>query len=271
MRSVMLAAVHYGELSESPASDVVHRLVKHELVQEAIEVVDQPPLVDTANVSELIAWRHDQRILESRWRRYLTSRSSWRDLAATVNERLYRLQLHLSGGFRSLQWRTRQIEKLVTAKHIRAWEEFVQSPHTTLVVIESDATLAPDSLGGVANALERATRDEPTYVNLAGGFTQNELLIEGLAAEGRDGMTIFSLPVTNTSCAYAINRSLVLNILSFLDESPGSRVLGIDWLFNAFFINETSRGNRILCLHSQPPALQHGSITGVTQSWHPDR
>lgn len=271
MRSVVLAAVHNGELKQSPAQEVLLNLLASDLTQEAFEVFDQPESLGTVDTDELVSWRHAQRHLEGQWRKHLKRDNPLRNAAAAFNEGMYRLRLRFDSEFQTGQWHTRQIERFVTAKHIRAWRKFIESPHSTLVVIESDATLTRESRGRVNNVLVEVTSDQPTYVNLAGGLSRSDIAIGSLAAGDVNGMTVFNRPVTNTSCAYALNRSLVVDILSFLDESPETATLGIDWLFNAFFINQTVKGKEIRCLHSQPPALLHGSLTGITRSWHPDR
>ena len=267
----MLAAVHYGELSQSPARHVVQELAASGVVHEFIEVTHQPDLVTTPNVPELLAWRHDQRLLEHQWREYLDKASALQDIAAKVNEHLYHIRLRVDRNFRCSQWRIRQIEKYVTAKHVQAWRQFVDSSCSVLVVIESDATLTPDSVNGVTDALAELTAAEPAYVNLAGGLHREDISIEHLAASQVDGMTEFTRSVTNTSCAYAVNRALVVELLSFLSTNPEAGTLGIDWLINSFFMNQTSAGSNVRCFHSQPPAVLHGSLTGITQSWHPDR
>jgi hypothetical protein len=159
----------------------------------------------------------------------------------------------------------------VTAKHVYAWQEFVASPSSALVLLEADATLTPESISRVTKALTEAATDLPTYVNLAGGLDRSAIAIENLAAGDLNGMMVFGQPVTNTSCAYVVNRSLAVELLSFVTAAPEVANLGIDWLFNAFFIDETYKGESIRCFHSEPPALLHGSLTGVTRSWHPDR
>ena len=46
---------------------------------------------------------------------------------------------------------------------------------------------------------------------------------------------------------------------------------GIDRLLNAVFLEVLAEGTSLICLHADPPALIHGSLAGVTRSWHPDR
>ena len=271
MRSVMLAVVHYGELAQSPAQHVVENLTASEVAHEFIEVTHQSDLVTTPNIPELLAWRHDQMLLEQQWRDYLDTANTLRDFAANINRHLCSIRLRLDRDFRESQWRARQIEEFVTAKHIQAWRHFIDSSCSVLVVIESDATLTPDSVRGVADAVAEASVVGPSYVNLAGGLNRQGISIEHMTASQVNGMTEFTRPVTNTSCAYAVNRAVVLELLAFLATDPEAGTLGIDWLFNAFFIDQTDKGKELRCLHSQPPALQHGSLTGVTRSWHPNR
>ena len=267
----MLAAVHYGELAQAPAQQVVDQLVGSEVVQEVFEVSDQPDLVTTPNIPELLAWRHDQKRLEHKWRDHLNRANALQDFAANPNEYIYRIRIRLDRNFRESQWRARQIERFVTAKHIQAWRQFASSPYSGLVVIESDATLTPDSVNRVTVVVAQLSVDELIYVNLAGGLDRRDISIEHLAATQMNGMTSFTRPVTNTSCAYAVNRSAVRELLTFLSTNPKAGTLGIDWLFNSFFMSWTSAGNTIRCLHCQPPALMHGSLVGITDSWHPDR
>ena len=271
MRSVMLAAVHYGELSMSPAQEVLQLLVDAKVVQEVIEVTEQSDVSLTPDVAELISWRRNQRVLEARWRVHLQKHSSLRDLVASLSQCVYEFRLRRDWCFRRSQWQTRQIEKYVTAKHILAWQRFSESAHSTLVVVESDAKATPDSVSRVSEALAALDTGRSTYVNLAGGLSRADISIEHLAFSEHHGTTSFARPVTNTSWAYAINRCIADALLEFLFRSPNSGNLGIDWLFNAFFMDQTLGGQVIECLHAKPPALQHGSLTGVTRSWHPNR
>lgn len=267
----MLAAVHYGELSDSPGQEVVDELLRSGLAGEFIEIVKQPAIVHSVDIPVLMRWRRDQVRLERQWRKYLGRPSYARSLAAVINQRLYEARLKWNGNFREMQWISRQIEQFVTAKHISAWQLFMSSDHSALIVMEADATLRQDSIVRLTEAVAGLDSAAATYVNLAGGLDSADLSIAHLVTTESNGLRSFSQPVTNTSCAYAMNQPLVSDLLAFLSDVPESGNLGIDWLLNSFFIRQIAAGKPVRCAHAHPPALQHGSLVGLTRSWHPDR
>lgn len=271
MRSVMLAAVHNGELRNSPAWTVARELESEGTVQEVIEVFAQPKVTDISDVEALVRWRREQRQLEARWRKYLGQASLVRNGLARAGEQIFALRLLIDRGFRAKQWRARQIEEFVTAKHIESWLRFLESRHDFLIVVESDAIVPDIGLDGVRNALVELPTRPGAYLNLAGGLDHSNLGIEKLIVERLPGFVSFEPPVTNTSCAYALNRELAAGLCAFLEAEPEARALGIDWLLNAFFLSQAAAQPSIVCFHCEPPALLHGSIEGLTQSWHPDR
>ena len=89
---------------------------------------------------------------------------------------------------------------------------------------------------------------------------------------GQEVLTFYK-PVTNTSCAYIINRPLVDLLLDAASEPSNEqwRQLAIDWFINSLFIHISGQGEDIRCTHFDPPLLIHGSISGTFKSWHPDR
>ena len=271
MRSVLLAAIHNGELDNAPAQQVLDLLVDEGLTQGVIEVHEQPALVVQVNQTELQLWRRYQQHLESRWRNHIDQADIGREIAARINLNAYRFRLRGSRQFRNKQWRQRQVEKFVTAKHVHSWKQFLDSTADILIVLESDAAITPDLATTMDSVLSRLTEPIPTYLNLAGGLNTRDLGIKELVNKRAHGITTFTRPVTNTSCAYAINRPLAEQMINFLTASPESGQLGIDWLFNAYFLYATSHDEPIACLHATPPVLLHGSLHGITSSWHPDR
>jgi len=269
--STLLAAIHNGELAQSPAQEVINELSTKGEVDDVIEVSDQPPLQPLIPSKELLEWRRCQGQLEKRWRAHLGQSSKWIDQASVLNKALYRARLGLSRDFLSQQSMARQVEKAVTAKHVTSWQRFLDSSHDLLIVMESDATVT-DRLGQSLRTIKQVAQfDQPMYVNIAGGLEAAYLKIDTLTQSSIPGFLSFVRPVTNTSCAYAMNRNLAHRILSFLADSPQSTKLGIDWLVNAFFLEVQAEGTSLTCLHADPPALIHGSLAGVTRSWHPDR
>lgn len=269
--STLLAAIHNGELAQSPAQRVIEELSAAGEVNEVIEIHEQTPLAPRIPTEELLEWRRSQVQLEKRWRAHLDRSNILMDQASILNQVIYRAKLGLSKDFLSRQSMARQVEKAVTAKHVASWRNFVDSSHDLLIVMESDAT-STDLLVPALKMLKRAMQDDqPTYVNIAGGLDARDLKIEHLMRRSKPGFVSFSRPVTNTSCAYAMNRELAYRVVSFATDSPLSMELGIDWLFNAFFLELMAGDASVTCLHANPPALIHGSLAGVTRSWHPDR
>ncbi len=271
MRSVMLAAVHNGELRNSPAWTVARELEMEGTVQEIIEVFEQPNVTEIPDVEALVRWRREQRQLEARWRRYLGQASDLRNGLARAGDQLFALRLFINRGFRAKRWRSRQIEEFVTAKHIESCRRFLESRHDFLIVVESDAAVPDNGLDGVRRALTELPTKPGAYLNLAGGLDHSNLGIETLIVERPFGLVSFVPAVTNTSCAYALNKELAADLGAFLEAEPEARALGIDWLFNTFFLSQAETQPRLVCFHADPPALLHGSIEGFTQSWHPDR
>lgn len=272
MQPVLLAAVHNGELATAPARAVIDALSADGLVTRTVEVVAQPPLTDDPDRSVLVDWRGRQRELEHEWRAYLGTAGVLRDIAATAGEVQFQVRVHADTSFAKKAWLARQVETFVTAKHIAAWRIFVESGADELLVVESDATMQADSAPAIRTLLDSSPgADGLRYVNLAGGLAQDDIAIAHLVASHVPGAIVFAKPVTNTSCAYLVNRPFVDAMLAFVDRTPTATSLGIDWLFNAFFLDSDRRGRAIACIHADPPALLHGSIAGVTTSWHPDR
>ena len=275
MTALFIAAIHNGELSDSPAAETLRRLREAWPDSVVREIVEQPPIDDSPDTSELLSWGNRQWNLESRWRHHRKRHSPLREAVAEAGFVLWKFRLRLSSTFRSRSWRVRQIEAAVSAKHHRAWSEFAGSQASTALVIESDATWAlnaDDRLSAVIDALPSAT---PAYVNLAGGLSDRRLDIGALSVHSNEhkpgGVRKYEPAVTNTSCAYLINRPMAQLLVSYLRSQPDDRVLGIDWLVNAAFMQARESDQKVVCWHSYPPILIHGSLMGLTQSWHPDR
>ena len=267
---MLLAAVHHGELATAPAREVIDALTGAGLVDAVVEVTEQPPLDPAIDRQALLRWRGRQRVLERQWRAYLGTDRPWSSALGHGGQALFRVRLETVPSFAEKAWRARQVESFVTAKHIAAWRRLADGPQDLLLVLESDAALTPDSVADI-RAVGTAARGSALYVNLAGGLDGASIGIGHLHRERIGDVVRLAKPVTNTSCAYLVDRGLVTGMLDFLDRNPGAARLGIDWLVNAYFLDAEQRDASITCLHADPPVLLHGSLTGVTRSWHPDR
>ena len=262
-----IAAIHNGELDRSPAKSVIDALKDESTV--TVEFIEQAPLEPDPNTRELIAWRRRQGDLETRWARYLGRPR--RQLVSAFGQAAFEGGIRISTARQTSTWKVRQIEKAVTAKHVRAWRDFLESTDTELLILESDAGLT-DSTTAVIQGLTKNQTSQPRYVNLAGGLDPHTLGIEQLATKiyGPDSrLTEFPQPITNTSCAYVINRPMAQLAIDHLEREPADAELGIDWLWNSIFL--AHQGTKIECLHARPPAIIHGSMQGLTKSWHPQR
>lgn len=274
MATLLLVTIHNGEFASSPAAEVVQQIKNLEPTCVTLEVTDQAPLTHQVDLEELRAWGHLQWRLERDWRRYRGVSSAWRELFAWAGHTWWATRLRLSRRFREIVWQTRQIEQRVTSKHIAAWRSLEVSDHGVAIVLESDASWIPGTSQRIAGIAQRVDPLLATYVNFAGGLHETELLIARLRTVDRpmdEGLSTFTRPVSNTSCAYLVSRTLAGEFLTYLGANAAHASLGVDWLVNAIFMDVKARGVSIVCAHAEPPLLLHGSQVGLTRSWHPAR
>lgn len=278
MSNVLVAVIHHGEFEAAPVAEVVHHLAESRPTWEVREFVEQAPLTQEPNTSELISWAQVQWALEREWRIHRGVQSWWRQAAAELGHQLWHLRIKTSARFREHAWHVREVEMRVSAKHIAAWRGLLESPAHAVLVLESDAAWITERSPALLNAMEQLPDATPAYLNLAGGLSEFHIRISKIdtsrdIGEEYSDVTFvnFTVPVTNTSCAYAVNRSLAEMLLSFVRQHPGVESLGVDWLVNAAFIHLTKQNVSLACVHVDPPLLMHGSLAGITQSWHPGR
>lgn len=275
MPPLFIAAIHNGELANSPAAETLRRLSRAAPDSTVVEIVEQPPISDAPDLVEILRWGQRQWSLEAQWRGHLGRRSTLREAVARLGFALWKSRLRFSADFRSRSWRIRQIEAVVSAKHQRAWAQFLQSDASTAVIIESDATWVTDSDAWLNKLTRAIPAVAPAYVNLAGGLSDRRLAIRASTLTANtaapEGVRTFEAAVTNTSCAYLINRPMATLLFAYAQSQAADQVLGIDWFINAAFMRARASNQSITCWHSDPAVLTHGSLAGVTQSWHPAR
>lgn len=278
MSGVLVAVIHHGEFASAPVADVVRHLTDSKPTWEVREFVEQAPLASEPDTVELIAWAQAQWNLEREWRIHRGVQSWWRQAAAELGLQLWRLRIKTSARFREHAWHVREVETRVTAKHIVAWRTLLESPAHAVLVLESDAAWITERSPALLNVMERLPDATPAYLNLAGGLSEIHIRVSKIDASRDIGeeysdvtFVDFTVPVTNTSCAYAVNRSLAEMLLTFIRQHPGVESLGVDWLVNAAFAHLTKQNVSLSCVHVDPPLLLHGSLAGITQSWHPGR
>ena len=273
-KKLLLALIHNSE-EEMPSRRVSDELMSRIAGSNLLEIFEQANFSRRANFSKLFQHLKMQLQIEDSWRLYRGKQSSVSRLKAGINFVRKLLLLLLLSSVRSREWRIRQIECAVSLKHQNAWKRFQESDANILLVLESDAAWIENESEEISGLLDLLLIPSPTYLNLAGGLNLEKLGIELLTKANeeapRHNTKTFSKPVTNTSCAYAINRSLADAFLSHIESLPKQESLGIDWLINAVFLEMTRRRLDVTCIHSFPPILHHGSMVGISSSWHPGR
>jgi len=271
MPALLVAAVHNGELSSSPAKESL-RTVK-DVAQELgwssrlEEITAQPPLDDRRDATALTLQDERQRSAESAWDRYLGADSLGRRVKRKLGRIRFLIQLRVSPAFAKRVSRQQQIQSFVTSKHLQAAAELLAGEESFLLVLESDAVTNANSGIRLTRLLQHLNESDvtnvPVYVNLAGGRDLVDLAIPDSWWSEHDGIRSFTQPVSNTACAYLIDRSLAGMLLAYVEQHAAVRMLGIDWVMNGFF----ESASQVRCLHAEPPIFDHGSMRGVTPSW----
>ncbi len=169
---------------------------------------------------------------------------------------------------RKLDRRKSSIEVILTDKHIRTWVKFLETDSDFLVCFEDDAEFKIDSICRVSElfSLVDSQCGSPLYIDLAGGFGLSELRVSNLICRKNNKLISFRKPLTNTTCAYLINRPLAEYFIENINNKPILRLYNADWLMNFLFINLKKLKNPCICMHSEPTIFNHGSITGLYES-----
>jgi hypothetical protein len=159
------------------------------------------------------------------------------------------------------------IEIILTDKHIRAWDQFLETGADWLLLMEDDVVFTDESLPTLLGLFEQFySVSTPTYVDLGGGFSISALGIGDLIEKIDGRMFFFKRPVTNTTCCYLMNSTLARILKRKVTENPSYRQLPADWLLSRCFIDLSNDQVAVRCLHFYPPAMIHGSIHGFYTS-----
>lgn len=174
----------------------------------------------------------------------------------------------LNATHRARMCRISHIETLVTAKHIAAWQAFLETDATHLLCCEDDLVIKPDSIDRLRNLLVGADLDPGLrYIDLAGGLPVEMLGIDRLVANRDGDKTFYARAITNTACSYLLSRQLAEEFMTQLIRSPELRLVGIDWLMNAMLMTLSTEQTTCDALHFDPPIFGHGTFTGDYVSW----
>jgi len=277
-RTLLIAGIHHGEWASAPAAQALviaeQEFVKAGWRVTTVEVVEQEPFDQVLSPEQLIAHRRAQRDLERRWRKYLhgTTGNKAAVLAnarASVGQFLESLALRLNPAYRRRTDRARQIQERVTEKHCQAMRCALERQADWVLLLESDATLRPDSASGLAELAHWLPSTGTWFIDLAGGITGLESIHPTQPIAGTHLVRLLP-PVTNTACAYLVSQQLAADLLEYRHANPESGQWAIDWFINAAFMAFMSAHEQatiVECARCQPRILDHGSFTGVTKSW----
>ena len=160
-----------------------------------------------------------------------------------------------------------RIEKIVRAKHLKAWKIFLETNNEFLIIFEDDAICDSDSSNRLKNLLNKIDYKENKYIyiDLAGGYKLNQILDKKQAKSNSD---IFDLLIkkiwTNTACCYILSRAIVKEFLEIESEDNFSRNFPIDHLLN--YLGHKTR-KEIYSAHFFKPIFSHGSFRNNIKSW----
>ena len=235
----------------------------------SVEVSWQPALA--LNSTVIVLKRNLQyQILERNWLRYRGQRPTRRLSVMRKFLSFAKKVLQNTDGLGERLRRSSAIELAVTDKHIRAWDRFLDSGADLLICFEDDAVFKESSAADLSCVLAGIAHLKPhdlLYVDLAGGMPISALKIAALEDKKEGFFTYYKKPVTNTACAYLINRSMADLFKTTMMLRPSLRHVSIDWLLNALFIELEKQGKYALCFHADPTVFNHGSTTGEFQAW----
>lgn len=166
--------------------------------------------------------------------------------------------------------RNSHIETIVSDKHIRVWQQFLESGLSYLLVFEDDVVFRETSARSLRELLERLDQlpaQQQVYVDLAGGCRLEDLAISKLESGRDERFRYYIRPTTNTACAYLINRELTGLFMRTLIRRPWVRLMGVDWMMNKLFMLNKPADGQIFCAHADPTMFKHGSTTGDYVTW----
>ncbi len=162
-------------------------------------------------------------------------------------------------------------EMSLAKKHLLAYELFINSEAEYLIVFEDDV-MYEENTGSMRDFKEIINQvfPVPLYIDLAGGIQINDLLLGGLnrfKLNENKNYIIMDKLMTNTTCAYMINRSMAEHLYQMnIEKISLVRRLPIDWILNSFFQTLQIQGKDFFSVHFVSKFLKHGSKEGFFNS-----
>lgn len=268
---IKLVLIHHGDEERvraisSTVAQVVDALTPFGHVATR-EIWHQPPIAPLS-LPVVAGRRVRQWRLERRWAGHLGVNRRWvlssGLLAVRLAELLWPRMLRKAG-------KRACIELALTAKHELAWRIAHEDEDDLLVVLEDDARAHSASSERIRQLVRFAQAHHAlhhAFIDLAGGLSREELRLGGVGQPRGEGIISLTSPATNTTCGYAAGGAVVSRLVEKAVLEPASTRLPADWFINCCFLESQAqkRQPQIVCLHSDPHALTHGSIHGAVPS-----
>lgn len=266
--TVLLCIIHHNDRARwdhvSEGARRLQQALKEQTVEADILAIGWQP----AQLPRVAKWdrllrAHASSSCQVRWGAYRGQRR--RPRWSTISDYL-RGMIHALRGMHLDCCADPAIEKVLLAKHARAWHAGLDSGASAVLVLEDDARFSKD-VDAIAKALkEISERNDPSYLDLAGGLPPDQVLGGLIGADTDNGLTRLRLPATNTLCGYAINSRLAGLFATALATRSALFRLPADWCVNEIFMQLQSEGVLVDCRHAIPHLLRHGSATREVES-----
>ncbi len=161
-----------------------------------------------------------------------------------------------------------KVEELITKKHIRAWEHFLNSKKEIMVIFEDDAICKKDTerrLKKLFNKLNNIDFDN-FFIDFAGGLDPKDVIPKRKIKKCNYEFIIVKGIYTNTACSYLINRNLVKKLYEGYQRSKLNHFFPIDHLINKLGL-KINKKDDIYSMHFHDPLFTHGSFKSNIKSW----
>lgn len=265
---LVLGLVHHQQASRTRSQKIQARLIERELQESGVDVVTveefEQVLRDPADVTYLGLRMGVFRRLWAQEIHHLREIRRRRGSPLSIPMRKRRQALarvfSIVANTESLihAFRRLEIEAALSLKHLRIWEEVLDSDAIGAIVLEDDFYLRRGSSPAEMVKILRMGSSRHDLIDLAGGLTRKSL---GLPeSRGND----LSLPflVSNTTCAYFMNRKACRALVNMVARNKELLYLAPDFLITE--LNETGFEGSSLLPWDLP--LVHGSRDGTVES-----
>jgi hypothetical protein len=160
----------------------------------------------------------------------------------------------------------------LTQKHLRAWNQLVDSESEFLMVLEDDAVLLESGefrMKQLISSLSNSNSNQPLLVQISSGFSFEHLKVDHLLLnEFNSNYVKMTRPFINSTAGYIINRKLAENFLDSVSNNPIVLLNNADFLINRLLMMKyfELKNKNIICFHLSTPIVDNASLSGKYES-----